>query len=93
MQTLPVNKTCSSGVRGQQPDHKSYLQLVVERKPGYGDTHGKFNPWYIMMLSTAEKQVKRYAPTPTPVVKFLLHTALKVYYGFLDCTDMFQHFL
>lgn len=46
-----------------------------------------------MMLSTAEKQVKRYAPTPTPVVKFLLHTAPKVYYGFLDCTDMFQHFL
>lgn len=37
MQTLPVNETCSSGVGGQQPDHKSYLQLIVERKPGNVD--------------------------------------------------------
>lgn len=34
MQTLPVNKTCSSGVRGQQPDHNGNLQLIVQGKPG-----------------------------------------------------------
>lgn len=33
MQTLPVNETGSSGVGRQQPDHKGYLQLVVQRKP------------------------------------------------------------
>lgn len=58
VQTLPVDEARSSGVRGQQPNHKRNLQLIVQWEPA----HTGRNIY-------SQDSTDAYTPNPYPIME------------------------